>query len=179
MHHLRGEASAEAGRLLRVLLLRVRPLSPHSGAAIRPRRSLGVLPMSGQLRADGARCRSEARSSRSKDLASGLVTYGIVWGVPIAAIAAALFLDVYWRMIIWTGALLWMGLACILNARRCGRTHCKFTGPFYAAMVIPVLALGNTMYASSIFAWMALGAFIVFGSKVIWWATERAWGKYS
>jgi hypothetical protein len=128
---------------------------------------------------NGAQGHPDAASCGSKDLASGILTYGLVWGVPIAAIAGALFFDVYWRMIIWTGALVWMGLACILNARRCGRTHCKFTGPFYVAMVIPVVALGNTMHASSMFAWIALGAFIVFGSKVIWWATERAWGRYS
>jgi hypothetical protein len=139
--------------------------------------------MSAQLHAPGpknaAHCRPDAASGGSKDLAGGILTYGLVWGVPIAAIAAALFLDVYLRMIMWMGALVWMGFACTLNARRCGRTHCRFTGPFYVAMVIPVLALGNTMYTSSMLAWMALGAFIIFGSKVIWWATERAWGKYS
>jgi len=28
-----------------------------------------------------------------------------------------------------------MGTACILNARRCGRTHCRYTGPYYLAMI--------------------------------------------
>jgi hypothetical protein len=36
-----------------------------------------------------------------------------------------------------------MGTACILNARRSGRTHCRFTGPYYLAMTAPVLVLAS------------------------------------
>jgi hypothetical protein len=81
------------------------------------------------------------------------------------------------RIVIWSVALLWMGTACILNGRRCGRTHCHYTGPYYLAMILPVLTLG--FLSSSIYEWIALGVVIVSGSKFIWWATERAWGKFS
>jgi len=64
----------------------------------------------------------------------------------------------------------------ILNSRRCGRTHCRYTGPYYLAMIVPVLALG--LISSGIYEWIALGVVIVGGSKLIWWATERAWGKF-
>jgi hypothetical protein len=64
-----------------------------------------------------------------------------------------------------------------LNGRRCGRTHCRYTGPYYLAMIVPVLALG--FISSGIYEWIALGVVIVGGSKLIWWATERAWGKFS
>jgi hypothetical protein len=95
--------------------------------------------MNGQSCADNARCQPTNGAAYAKDLASGLGSYALVWGIPIAAIVGTLFVDVSVRTPIWIGALIWMGLACMLNARRCGRTHCKFTGPFYVAMVIPVL----------------------------------------
>jgi hypothetical protein len=48
----------------------------------------------------------------------------------------------YMRAAVWTAALLWMGTACILNSRRCGRTHCRYTGPYYVAMIAPVITAG-------------------------------------
>jgi hypothetical protein len=72
-----------------------------------------------------------------------------------------------------------MGLACILNSRRCRRTHCRYTGPFYLAMIAPVLALGLATPSARIVVWLILGAVVVGGSKLIWWGTERAWGKFS
>ena len=38
---------------------------------------------------------------------------------------AGLFVPIPIRTVIWTAALLWMGVACILNGKRCGRTHCR------------------------------------------------------
>jgi hypothetical protein len=34
-----------------------------------------------------------------------------------------------------------MGTACILNARRCRRTHCKYTDPYFLTMSVPALLL--------------------------------------
>ena len=90
---------------------------------------------------------------------------------------ATLFLSVPIRAVVWTVALIWMGSACILNAKQCGRTHCRYTGPYYLAIIVPVIALG--IIASGTYAWIALGVVIIGGSKLIWWATERAWGKFS
>jgi hypothetical protein len=103
----------------------------------------------------------------------------IAWWIPQSAILAGLFLEVPVRTIIWIVTLGWMGTACILNARRCGRTHCRFTGPYYLAMILPVLALGSGIVSVNLSGWLVLGALIVLGSKFIWWATERALGKFS
>jgi hypothetical protein len=90
---------------------------------------------------------------------------------------AALFLAVPVRAVVWTVTLIWMGSACILNARQCGRTHCRYTGPYYLTMIVPVIALG--IISSGSYVWIALGVVIIGGSKLIWWATERARGKFS
>jgi hypothetical protein len=92
---------------------------------------------------------------------------------------AALFLPVPIRVVVWIVALIWMGTACILNARRCKRTHCRYTGPYYLAMTAPVVALGLGIVSAGIYAWVVLGVLILAGSKLIWWATDRAWGEFS
>jgi hypothetical protein len=103
----------------------------------------------------------------------------LAWWIPHAAILAGLFAPVPVRTAIWIIALIWMGTACILNAKRCGRTHCRFTGPYYLAMIIPVLALGLEVISGGLYAWIVLGLVIILGDKLIWWATERVWGKFS
>jgi len=46
-------------------------------------------------------------------------------------------------------------------------------------MIVPVLALGIAPDLISITGWLAIAVAIPVGSKLIWWATERAWGKVS
>ncbi len=71
-----------------------------------------------------------------------------------------------------------MGIACLLNARQCGRTHCRYTGPYYLAMVVPVLVVGTGIVPLSTYGWLALGVLILAGSYAIWFGTELAWGKF-
>jgi hypothetical protein len=99
--------------------------------------------------------------------------------MPKAAILAGLLVPISVRALIWIIALIWMGTACILNARRCNRTHCRYTGPYYLAMIVPVIALGTGLVTVGILGWVCLGVIILGGSGLIWWATERAWGKFS
>jgi uncharacterized membrane protein len=103
----------------------------------------------------------------------------LAWWGPQTAIVAGLLASVPVRAAIWTVALIWMGVACILNARRCGRTHCRYTGPFYLAMIAPVLLLAAGIGSVGFLGWLLLGVLILAGSKIIWWATEHAWGKFS
>jgi hypothetical protein len=110
------------------------------------------------------------RSSRASVLA---------WWIPHATIVAGLFAPALARAVIWVIALAWMGTACILNARRCGRTHCRYTGPYYLAMIVPVLALAYGIVSTGLYGWLLLGVLILAGSRIIWWSTERAWGKFS
>ena len=114
----------------------------------------------------------------ASDWTGSVRTYGLVWGLPVAVMLGGLLLDVPARTALWTVALAWKGMACILNARRCRRTHCRYTGPYYLTMILPVLALGSGVVSAGIQAWLALGLLIVGGSKLIWWATERAWGRF-
>jgi hypothetical protein len=113
------------------------------------------------------------------DWAGSVRGLGLVWGLPTGVIIVGLLVDVPARTMMWTIALAWMGTACILNARQCGRTHCRYTGPFYLAMIIPVIGLSWGIDSSGVYAWLSLAALIIFGSMVIWWGTELAWGRFS
>jgi hypothetical protein len=171
MHRLRRAAAAEGGRLLRVLLLRLRPLPAHSSRAIwRVGRSL-LRPEVTIVPSDGAQ--------PSRDWVGRTRTRVIAWWIPQGALLAALLVSVPLRTPIWILALVWMGTACVLNARGCNRTHCRYTGPYYLAMIAPVIVLGSGMVAIGFAGWLILASIILLGGKLIWWATERAWGKFS
>jgi len=116
---------------------------------------------------------------RSRDWLRSPRTNLLAWWIPQAAIVAGLFVPAPGRTVIWIVALTWMGTACILNARRCGRTHCRYTGPYYLAMIAPVLVLASGVMSVDSYGWLILAVFILAGSKIIWWATERAWGEFS
>jgi hypothetical protein len=116
---------------------------------------------------------------RSRDWLRSPRTNLPAWWIPQAAIVAGLLAPVPARTAIWVIALVSMGTACILNATRCGRTHCRYTGPYYLAMTAPVLVLGSGIVSADFYGWLALAVVILAGSKIIWWLTERAWGQFS
>ena len=103
----------------------------------------------------------------------------LAWWLPQAVIVAGLFVPVAARATIWIVALTWMGTACILTAKRCGRTHCRYTGPYYLTMIAPTFGLSFGFPSVDLLGWLILAFLILLGSKVLWWGTERAWGKFS
>jgi hypothetical protein len=122
-------------------------------------------------------CCTPISEQSSKDWLGNARASLMAWRVPTALIIAGLPASVPWRTAIWVAALAWMGTACLFNARRSGRTHCRFTGPYYLAMIAPALALA--IAGAGVYAWLILAALILLGDKFIWWATERAWGTFS
>jgi hypothetical protein len=129
-----------------------------------------------------ASCCADAKPERtgaSKDWVGSAQSFAVAWGLPMGLIIIGLFVSPNVRTVLWTVALIWMGGACLLNAQRCQRTHCRFTGPYYLAMVLPVLLLGSGAISVGFYGWLALGALILVGSKIIWWASERVLGQYS
>ncbi len=76
-------------------------------------------------------------SCSANDLTQTRIAW-LVWRLP----AGLLLLGLFWsefRAWLWTPALVVAGSACLVNAARCHRLHCYFTGPLYllgAAYVI-------------------------------------------
>jgi hypothetical protein len=157
--------------LLRVLLVRFSAMPADSACTFERGSSL--------LLCAGQRSMSDNAIQPSRDWLASTRMNAIAWWLPHAAIVAALVTPVPLRAAIWIVALIWMGTACILNARRCRRTHCRYTGPYYLAMSAPVLLLATDVVSGGFFAWLILGVVVVAGGGLIWWASERAWGKFS
>src|SRR5258705_11961819 len=100
---------------------------------------------------------TNALTQTSRDWLGSVHTSLLAWWMPKAAILAGLFVSVSFRALIWINALIWMGTAWILNARRCNRSHCRFTGPYYVASIVPVFVLGVGGGSAGSCGWVFFG----------------------
>jgi asparagine N-glycosylation enzyme membrane subunit Stt3 len=165
MRRLRHCAATQGGRLLRVLLVRLSPLS--AGASQRV-----MLHNAGQhLSRDATRI--EARS----DWAHGLRAC-LIWGIPAAILLASSWLPERALVVVWPPVLTFMGVACLLNARRCGRIHCYFTGPFFLALAALTLLYGIGIVPLGAHGWSTLSLVLVIGAVTLTWVPERILGQY-
>lgn len=85
-------------------------------------------------------------NSAPNDHAAHSVPFFWSWGLPIIVLISTNFMSgvVPFPTIvaITSGAFFWMGLACLLNARRCRRRHCYYSGPIFIIGGIGVLLVG-------------------------------------
>src|SRR6266478_2237478 len=132
---------------------RVRQFGPSVPASQAPRR---VVPNSAMS--------SNPTTDISRDWLGARRTSWLAWWIPKLAMIASLLLPVPARTAGWVIALGWMGTACMINARRCNRTHCRYTGPYYIASIVPVILVGAGFAAVGIIGWIGLGAIIIAGA---------------
>ena len=88
--------------------------------------------------------KSDSTSCEAHDILSSRWRVSILYCLPAIAIVAVgpLAISNGWRSVVWTVALATMGVACIVNAVRCGRVHCYLTGPFFLLMALAALSYG-------------------------------------
>src|SRR4051794_33854553 len=99
-----------------------------------------------------------------------------LWRVPAIALVATTFLkDSPLKAGIWTVAFGEMGLACVVNASRCGRLHCYVTGPLYLLGALTSLLRGLGVIRTS---WDDIGLAVLTGYLLLGRLPERIWGKY-
>lgn len=91
---------------------------------------------------------------------------------------AAALVEPTLRAVVWVAMLIWMGGACVANAHRCGRTHCRYTGPFFLFMAGMVVAYATGIVALGTHGWAILGLTTVVGNGLIWWASECLLGTF-
>lgn len=83
-----------------------------------------------------------------------------------------------WRTVVWTVALTTLGIACVVNAVRCGRLHCYLTGPFFLAMAVVTLLYGLGAVPLGANGWNLIGLTILAGAIVLCCLPELFLGKY-
>ena len=80
---------------------------------------------------------------------------------------------------IWASCLSVFGFGCLANARRCGRLHCFFTGPFFLAMALVSLLHGFSVISLGSYGWGWIGGITLVGAFALTILPERIWGKYA
>ncbi len=117
-------------------------------------------------------------SCESKDWVSDARSFALAWGVPVVILMIGIFQDPSTQTMMWAGALLWQGVACLANAARCGRIHCYFTGPFFLLGALMTLLHGFHLVGLGENGWRWLGLAVIAGSGGLWFVTEKMWGKF-
>ncbi len=122
----------------------------------------------------------EATDRKTRDILSDWRFTVLAYCLPIAAIAATGTPSIAedWRTAIWSAACAVMGVACLINARRCGRVHCYFTGPFFLAMALITLLFGAGLLPLGANGWNLIGLALLVGGVVLTFGPELVFGKY-
>lgn len=161
VRRLRQHPAPEARRLLRVLLLWLGAVPAGAG---RP----GVLQHPPSMNASTAESKDWTRGAR------GLLT----WCLPAAILLVSPVLGERYLVVIWPIVLTFMGSACLLNARRCGRVHCYLTGPFFLLLAAVALLHGLGLVPLGRNGWGRLAEVLVVGSVLLLCGPEWLLGRY-
>lgn len=93
----------------------------------------------------------------SCDFAKGRATW-LLWRAPMIPLVLGIAYAP-WRWPAWSVGLLWIGLWCLVNAVRCGRVHCTFTGPLF--LVVGVFSALNAV------GWVAIHPAWIWGPAFV------------
>lgn len=108
-----------------------------------------------------------------KDFARRSIAW-LLWGVPAAVVVLGSFVTPVPRMLLWTPAFLIGGIACVMNAARCGRVHCYITGPLYLLAALATVLAGTDLVP---LRWSWIGCAVI-GGTVVAYVPEWIRGKY-
>src|SRR5262245_12469865 len=81
-------------------------------------------------------------SPQQRDVLCSGTKMFLFWCLPSFAFALGFLVSPNLRTVLWMLSLGFMGAVCLLNASRCGRIHCYFTGPFFILGAVTSLGYG-------------------------------------
>jgi hypothetical protein len=118
-------------------------------------------------------CKVNEQGWAEGDLSAQRIAY-LLWGPPALFLLAGV-LSPEARVWLWTPALLVAGAACLVNAARCGRFHCHFTGPLFL-LAAAASVLRGLEIVSVRCIW--IGWFLI-GGTLLAFVPEWIVGKYA
>jgi hypothetical protein len=122
---------------------------------------------------------SSARSDPRDLLSKPSVSFLVFWLPAIAIVATgSSHFSATVRTIVWPAALITMGAACTVNATRCGRLHCYFTGPFFFLMAAVTLFYGFGVLRLGGNGWNLIGLTLLGGTVAFCCVPELLSGRY-
>src|SRR5258708_26954157 len=117
------------------------------------------------------------RPPNTRDLACGGVSI-LVWIVPAIILAVTAIHGGPYLVVVWPVLLTFMGAACLLNAKRCGRLHCFVTGPYFLLLAGLSLLYGLGIAPLGPRGWQWLVDALLVGGCVLTCVPEWLFGKY-
>jgi hypothetical protein len=103
----------------------------------------------------------------------GSKTAWLVWCVPFALFVIGAFWSAG-RVWLWVPSLVVAGVACLVNATRCGRLHCYVTGPLFLLGALATV-LTALRYAPLTYREIAIAVFV---GTLLAYVPEWTRGKY-
>jgi hypothetical protein len=101
------------------------------------------------------------------------------WGLPLVAGWAADLSPAppAAKAAVWALALSWMGVGCVINARRCHRLHCYISGPvlFLGAFGAALTGLGVAPLGPPTLSYVIN---VTFALALLSFLTEPVWGRF-
>lgn len=118
--------------------------------------------------------------STPRDILTNPWLAAAVFCVPavVIALSGSLDIGIQGRAVVWAICLSVMATGCLVNARRCGRMHCYFTGPFFILMAVASLSYGFGVLPLGISGWNWIGGVTLAGAVLLTCVPELLFGKY-
>src|SRR5215471_5893216 len=119
-----------------------------------------------------------ANGSQQRDVLCSGTKMFLFWCLPACVFGLGFFVPPALRTVLWTLSLGFMGTLCLVNASRCGRIHCYFTGPFFILGAIASLGYGIGLLPFGPSGWKWIGNITIIGAIVFSAIPEFVFGRY-
>lgn len=103
----------------------------------------------------------------------------LLWWLPWLLVLIGYFSNEIARTTLWSAGFTVSGIACLVNARRCGRLHCFYTGPLYLGAAIVSLLYGMQVLPLGRHGWDWILGVAVAGSLFAQLGLEKLLGQYT
>src|SRR5690348_755369 len=120
----------------------------------------------------------EYASAQCRDLTCSRKTGLAFWIVPGVLLAITAGVGGLYAALSWPPLLVVMGIACMVNARRCGRRHCYFTGPYFLLLAPVSLLYGLGVLPLGPHGWQWLCDAFLIGAVALCCIPEWLLGRY-
>ncbi len=117
-------------------------------------------------------------TSGAKDLLHSRWATWLLWIGPWVLIVSTSNSGTITHTAVWTLAFTVGGGACLVNARRCGRRHCFYTGPLYLLAALGSLLYGLRILPLGPHGWTWILCIAAAGTLVACCGLEMLLGKY-
>lgn len=113
-----------------------------------------------------------------KDLLDRGSSLCLLWIGPVGLIVISARAGNFLHTAVWTFSFTVMGAACWVNARRCGRRHCFYTGPLLLLMALGSLLYGLGLLPLGQHGWNWISGVAVVGYLLTCCGVETLRGRY-